>query len=166
MTSRVANARRITRAAATTASVTARRFSSADSLRIWIEPVVSSTITAPTMSSPMKMGCAAERMATSGSRVPRHCVDTTPINARSISARTGFVSSPVGTCGVRSTRATMGFRKLVIRASRFCAAALSRRFPESPRTRERVSTTHTRDELQFALDAFGAVGRELGIIPQ
>jgi hypothetical protein len=27
-----------------------------------------------------------------------------------------------------------------------------------------VTATHTRDELQFALDAFGTVGRDLGII--
>jgi glycine C-acetyltransferase len=42
-------------------------------------------------------------------------------------------------------------------------------FPTVARDRARVRTivtaTHTRDELQFALDAFGKVGRELGIIP-
>jgi glycine C-acetyltransferase len=32
------------------------------------------------------------------------------------------------------------------------------------RVRTIVTATHTRDELQFALDAFGAVGRELGIV--
>jgi glycine C-acetyltransferase len=32
------------------------------------------------------------------------------------------------------------------------------------RVRTIVTATHTRDELQFALDAFGKVGRELGII--
>jgi glycine C-acetyltransferase len=41
-------------------------------------------------------------------------------------------------------------------------------FPTVPRDKARVRTivtaTHTRDELQFALDAFGHVGRELGII--
>ena len=41
-------------------------------------------------------------------------------------------------------------------------------FPTVPRGKARVRTivtaTHTRDELQFALDAFGQVGRELGII--
>ncbi len=41
-------------------------------------------------------------------------------------------------------------------------------FPTVARDRARVRTivtaTHTRDELQFALDAFGKVGRELGII--
>jgi glycine C-acetyltransferase len=41
-------------------------------------------------------------------------------------------------------------------------------FPTVARDKARVRTivtaTHTRDELQFALDAFGAVGRELGII--
>jgi glycine C-acetyltransferase len=28
-----------------------------------------------------------------------------------------------------------------------------------------VTATHTRDELQFALDAFERVGRALGIVP-
>jgi glycine C-acetyltransferase len=41
-------------------------------------------------------------------------------------------------------------------------------FPTVPRDKARVRTivtaTHTRDELQFALDAFGHAGRELGII--
>jgi len=32
------------------------------------------------------------------------------------------------------------------------------------RVRAIVTATHTRDELQFALDAFGSVGRELGIV--
>src|SRR3954465_14270126 len=42
-------------------------------------------------------------------------------------------------------------------------------YPTVARDRARVRTivtaTHTRDELQFALDAFGKVGRELGIVP-
>jgi len=42
-------------------------------------------------------------------------------------------------------------------------------FPTVARDRARVRTivtaTHTRDELQFALDVFGKVGRDLGIIP-
>jgi glycine C-acetyltransferase len=41
-------------------------------------------------------------------------------------------------------------------------------FPTVARDKARVRTivtaAHTRDELQFALDVFGAVGRELGII--
>jgi glycine C-acetyltransferase len=41
-------------------------------------------------------------------------------------------------------------------------------FPTVPRGKARVRTivtaTHTRDELQFALDAFAKVGRELGIV--
>ena len=41
-------------------------------------------------------------------------------------------------------------------------------FPTVPQGRARVRTivtaTHTREELQFALDAFGRVGRELGIL--
>jgi glycine C-acetyltransferase len=32
------------------------------------------------------------------------------------------------------------------------------------RVRTIVTATHTRDELQFALDTFGAVGRGLGIV--
>jgi glycine C-acetyltransferase len=40
-------------------------------------------------------------------------------------------------------------------------------FPTVARDKARVRTivtaTHTRDELQFALDVFGKVGRELGI---
>jgi glycine C-acetyltransferase len=32
------------------------------------------------------------------------------------------------------------------------------------RVRTIVTATHTRDELQFALDAFGVVGRQLGIV--
>ena len=42
-------------------------------------------------------------------------------------------------------------------------------FPTVARDKARVRTivtaTHTRDELQFALDAFARVGRELGLIP-
>ena len=42
-------------------------------------------------------------------------------------------------------------------------------FPTVARDKARVRTivtaTHTQDELQFALDAFSAVGRDLGIIP-
>jgi glycine C-acetyltransferase len=42
-------------------------------------------------------------------------------------------------------------------------------FPTVARDKARVRTivtaTHTREELQFALDAFGKVGRELRIIP-
>ena len=41
-------------------------------------------------------------------------------------------------------------------------------FPTVPRGKARVRTivtaTHTRDELQFALDAFARVGRSLGVI--
>ncbi len=41
-------------------------------------------------------------------------------------------------------------------------------FPTVARDKARVRTivtaTHTRDELQFALDAFARVGRELGIL--
>src|SRR4051812_21224569 len=36
---------------------------------------------------------------------------------------------------------------------------------DKARVRTIVTATHTRDELQFALDAFGRVGRELGIVP-
>ncbi len=42
-------------------------------------------------------------------------------------------------------------------------------FPTVARDKARVRTivtaTHTRDELQFALDTFSSVGTELGIIP-
>jgi glycine C-acetyltransferase len=42
-------------------------------------------------------------------------------------------------------------------------------FPTVARDKARVRTivtaTHTREELQFALDAFAKVGRELGILP-
>ena len=41
-------------------------------------------------------------------------------------------------------------------------------FPTVARDRARVRTivtaTHTREELQFALDVFGKVGRELGLV--
>ena len=41
-------------------------------------------------------------------------------------------------------------------------------FPTVARGKARVRTivtaSHSRDELQFALDAFGQVGRELGLI--
>jgi glycine C-acetyltransferase len=36
---------------------------------------------------------------------------------------------------------------------------------DKARVRTIVTATHTRDELRFALDTFGTVGRELGIIP-
>ena len=46
--------------------------------------------------------------------------------------------------------------------------ALGIGFPIVPRGKARLRTivtaTHTREDLQFALDAFGRVGRELGII--
>ena len=42
-------------------------------------------------------------------------------------------------------------------------------FPIVPRGKARLRTivtaTHTREDLQFALDAFGKVGRELKIVP-
>ena len=42
-------------------------------------------------------------------------------------------------------------------------------FPTVPRDRARVRTIvtsgHTRDDLQFALEAFAVAGRELGTIP-
>ena len=106
---RVAKTSRIANAARHTASVRAMRFSSADCRSSRIEAVVSSTTTAPTMSSPTKTGCAAERMATSRSRVPRQCVEETPMSARSICARTGFDSSPAGTSGEETTSETTGF---------------------------------------------------------
>ncbi len=37
---------------------------------------------------------------------------------------------------------------------------------DKARVRAIVTATHTREELQFALDAFASVGRELGIIPR
>ena len=36
---------------------------------------------------------------------------------------------------------------------------------DTARVRTIVTAAHTRDDLQFALDAFGRVGRELGILP-
>jgi len=35
---------------------------------------------------------------------------------------------------------------------------------DKARVRTIVTATHTRDQLQFALDTFGKVGRELGLI--
>ena len=35
---------------------------------------------------------------------------------------------------------------------------------DKARVRTIVTATHTADELQFALDTFGTVGRELGIV--
>jgi glycine C-acetyltransferase len=35
---------------------------------------------------------------------------------------------------------------------------------DKARVRTIVTATHTRDQLQFALDTFGRVGRELGIL--
>ena len=76
--------------------------------------------------------------------MPRHCVPDTPISARSICPRMGCDSSPAaGTRGVGTTSAARGFSQLVnVRGG----AEVSRSAPESPRTRERVSTTHTREE--------------------
>jgi glycine C-acetyltransferase len=37
--------------------------------------------------------------------------------------------------------------------------------PGKARVRTIVTATHTREELQFALDAFARVGRTLGIVP-
>ncbi len=46
--------------------------------------------------------------------------------------------------------------------------ALGIGFPIVPRDKARLRTivtaAHTRDDLQFALDAFGSVGRELGVL--
>ena len=35
---------------------------------------------------------------------------------------------------------------------------------DKARVRTIVTATHTREDLQFALDAFGTVGREIGLI--
>ena len=134
------NAMRMASAAPTTASVTASSFSRADCLRIWIAPVVSSTTTAPTMSSPTKIGCAADRIATPRSCPARHCVELTPISARSIWLRTGRDSLPTGMRGAGTTRAATGFNQLTSER----AASGSSRLPERPRTRDLPSTTHIR----------------------
>ena len=51
--------------------------------------------------------------------------------------------------------------------ARACSPRASR-FPTVARDKARVRTivtaTHTREDLQFALDAFAAVGREIGLI--
>ena len=145
--SRLAKKSRIAKAAAHTASVSAMRFSRADCRSSRIEAVVSSTTTAPTMSSPTNTGCAADRIATSRSRVPRQCVDETPMSARSICERTGLDSSPAGTSGEETTRATSGFSHaaIAVRGASERAGGGSRSVPERPRTRERVSTTQRRE---------------------
>ncbi len=126
-------------------------------MRSWIAAVFSSTTTAPTMSSPANTGCAAERIATFGSRVPRHCVEETPINARSNWPRAGPVSSPAGTRGGGTTRAATGFSQLVNARG---GAEVSRNVPESPRTRERLSTTQTREERRPMMERKRSISSE------
>ena len=140
---RVAKPSRMMSAPPTTASVTASRFSSAVSLRSCMDPVVSSTTTAPTMSSPTKMGCAAERIATSRFTVPRHSRDETPINARSsCPGAAGWITSPTGTRGVGTMSEAMGASHVV---SGRVFGSVRASVPESPRTRMRLSTTMIRD---------------------
>lgn len=78
---------------------------------------------------------------------------------------TGVSESPVTPVIVGETSVASRMSARLFEAGVF---ALGIGFPVVPRGKARLRTivtaTHTRDDLQFALDAFGRVGRELGII--
>jgi glycine C-acetyltransferase len=79
---------------------------------------------------------------------------------------TGVSESPITPVIVGDTRRAMALSDRLFERGVF---AQSIGFPTVARDRARVRTivtaTHSREQLQFALDAFASVGRELGIIP-
>ena len=78
---------------------------------------------------------------------------------------TGLSESPITPVIVGDGAVAMTLSDRLFQAGVFAQGIA---FPTVPRGRARVRTivtaTHTREDLQFALDAFGRVGRELGLV--
>jgi glycine C-acetyltransferase len=78
---------------------------------------------------------------------------------------TGLSESPITPVIVGDGALAMTLSDRLLEAGVFAQGIA---FPTVARDRARVRTivtaTHTRDELQTALDAFGRIGRELGLI--
>jgi glycine C-acetyltransferase len=78
---------------------------------------------------------------------------------------TGLSASPITPVIVGDAGLAMTFSDRLFEGGVFAQGI---GFPTVPRGRARVRTivtaTHTREELEFALDVFGRVGRELGIV--
>jgi glycine C-acetyltransferase len=79
---------------------------------------------------------------------------------------TGASESPITPVMVGDGALAMKLSDRLFEAGVFAQGIASPTVPAGKaRVRTIVTATHTRDELQFALDTFGAVGRELGIVP-
>jgi glycine C-acetyltransferase len=78
---------------------------------------------------------------------------------------TGLSESPITPVIVGDGALAMQLSDRLFQAGVFAQGIASPTVPAGKaRVRTIVTATHTRDELQFALDTFGAVGRELGIV--
>ena len=79
---------------------------------------------------------------------------------------TGLSESPITPVIVGDGALAMKLSDRLFEAGVFAQGIASPTVPAGKaRVRTIVTATHTRDELQFALDAFGVVGRDLGILP-
>jgi glycine C-acetyltransferase len=79
---------------------------------------------------------------------------------------TGLSESPITPVIVGDGALAMKLSDRLFQAGVFAQGIAAPTVPAGKaRVRTIVTATHTRDELQFALDTFGAVGRELGIVP-
>jgi len=78
---------------------------------------------------------------------------------------TGLSESPITPVIVGDGALAMKLSDRLFQAGVFAQGIAAPTVPAGKaRVRTIVTSTHTLDELQFALDAFGAVGRELGIV--
>jgi glycine C-acetyltransferase len=78
---------------------------------------------------------------------------------------TGLSESPITPVIVGDGALAMTLSDRLFQAGVFAQGIASPTVPAGKaRVRTIVTATHTRDELQFALDTFGAVGRDLGIV--
>jgi glycine C-acetyltransferase len=84
---------------------------------------------------------------------------------QSLGFNTGISESPITPVIVGDGALTMRLSDRLFESGVFAQGIA---FPTVPRGKARVRTivtaTHSQDELQFALDTFGRVGRELGVI--
>ena len=140
---RVAKPRRITSEAPTMASVTASRFSSADSLRSWMAARVLLDHDGAHDVVGHEDRLRRRKDRDLRSRVPRHCVDDTPINARSNKRLRGARLVAHRHRGGGDDEGRDGRQPALEGA----LLRIRTRRPRRPRTRERVSTTHTREDL-------------------
>ena len=84
----------------------------------------------------------------------------------SLGFNTGVSESPITPVIVGDGALAMRLSDRLFESGVFAQGIASPTVPAGKaRVRTIVTATHTRDELQFALDAFASVGRELGIVP-